>query len=123
MSLPRKGQRRIAIGGMTFVWAIRRKPTYDQECFSEGIHVAVQVAARPHVRLIVWSAIPHPKNYLATESGSVTPREVRGWIEQALSAGWDLAVSGVTIAREQPRGTLRLEAKRKKQPSLTLSKG
>ena len=43
MSIPTKGTRKITVYGEKFIWLIRRKATYSQQCeFEEYLHVAIQ---------------------------------------------------------------------------------
>ena len=90
MALPRKGLRRIVVGGVAYVWAIRKKPTRAQADYERGtVNVAIERADNPSMKLIVMSDIPHPKNALSAERAPVRPSDVRRWIEYGIRAGWN----------------------------------
>ena len=87
MSIPKKGTRKIVVDGESFLWLIRRKATYAQECESCGnLHVAIEHAEKPGAVLVIISDRPHPKGYSLTncewipmKPGDGAPPEVRVW--------------------------------------------
>lgn len=97
MSIPKKGTRKIIVDGEAFIWFIRRKPTYTQECFHGGnLHVAVDSVAKPGSVLVIMTDRPHPQGLVRKqEVKPVTPSDVAQWIRQAVQLGWQPMRSGI----------------------------
>lgn len=89
MTIPRKGSRRITVGGAGYRWRIRKKPTYGQGAFATPMRLAIQ-SADPGDKsiLIVDLRISRPDNWIAPHQSAVTPEVVGTIIECARSAGW-----------------------------------
>lgn len=93
MSIPTKGARKITVNGQVFLWLIRRKVTYGQECFPGGnVHVAVQDIAQEGATLIIETDRFHPKGFRSGNPESsnipVAPSDIEFWIRQAIRLGW-----------------------------------
>ena len=43
MSIPKKGSRKIVVDGDEYLWLIRSKPTYTQECFESSMTASVEL--------------------------------------------------------------------------------
>ncbi|WP_293341897.1 hypothetical protein [Microcoleus sp. CAWBG58] len=99
MSIPKKGTRKIIVDGEPFIWLIRRKPTYTQECFHGGnLHVAVERATKLGSVLVIITDKPHPQGLVSKqEVKPVTPSDVTQWIRQAMQLGWQPRRSGITF--------------------------
>jgi hypothetical protein len=97
MSIPKKGTRKIIVDGEPFIWLIRRKPTYGQECFHGGnLHVAVNSVAKLGSVLVIITDRPHPQGLVSKqEVKPVTPSDVAQWIRQAMQLGWQPTRSGI----------------------------
>ncbi|MCC3408236.1 MAG: hypothetical protein JGK17_22130 [Microcoleus sp. PH2017_10_PVI_O_A] len=97
MSIPKKGTRKIIVDGESFIWLIRRQPTYTQECFHGGnLHVAVEHAENSGSVLVIITDRPHPQNGSINHCEiPVRPSDVAQWIRQALQLGWQPTRSGI----------------------------
>ncbi|MEG3850585.1 hypothetical protein QT971_25915 [Microcoleus sp. herbarium19] len=99
MSIPKKGTRKIIVDGEPFIWLIRRKATYSQECEVCGnLHVAIEHAQKPGSVLVIITDRPHPQGLTATnEVKPVTPSDAAQWIRQAMQLGWGPQLPGITF--------------------------
>ena len=99
MSIPKKGTRKIVVDGEPFLWLIRRKATYSQECeFCGNLHVAIEHAEKRGSVLVIISDRPHPQGLTATnEVKPVTPSDAAQWIRQAVQLGWKPRAIGNTF--------------------------
>ncbi|GAA1008809.1 hypothetical protein Aple_080960 [Acrocarpospora pleiomorpha] len=88
MTLPKKGSRLITVGGTSYRWRVRHKPTYDQGLGWSPMTFGVQLAKDPSSVLMV--TLPHHRldNWLYLEGASVRPALVARCITVALSEGW-----------------------------------
>ena len=48
MSIPKKGSRKIIVGENEFLWLIRSKLTYSQDCLGTEMTAVVEPDAGPH---------------------------------------------------------------------------
>jgi hypothetical protein len=88
MSIAKKGARKITVGGTTYLWRIRQKPTYDQDMGWTNMAVAIQRGTENGSTLIVVT--PFLRSTLSKSMhGSVTPADVESYIRTALARGWD----------------------------------
>jgi hypothetical protein len=94
MSLVRRGARRIVVDGQAYAWQVRRKPTYCQAAFANGLNVAIALADGGGRVLLVERNEPHPSNLLREVAVPVTPGQVADWIRQARQRGWDPRANG-----------------------------
>ncbi len=99
MSIPKKGTRKIIVDEESFLWLIRRKATYSQECESCGnLHVAIEHAQKRGSVLVIITDRPHPQGLSpANEVKPVTPSDVAQWIRQAIQLGWPPRAIGNTF--------------------------
>lgn len=87
MAFPKKGTRRLVVDGRPYLWRVRRKPTYWQECFSSPIRLAVRADGGRGGTLVL--VLPGLRPDPAWRPGlTVTPAAVAGWVQAALTAGW-----------------------------------
>jgi hypothetical protein len=94
MALTRKGSRHIVVGGTTYRWRVRRRPTYSQALAWSPCTFAVEHADAAGTTLVVTTNHPHPSNWLGHESEPVLPSDVTDAIERALRAGWTPTAPG-----------------------------
>ncbi|WP_405949128.1 hypothetical protein OG588_24165 [Streptomyces prunicolor] len=98
MALTRKGTRHIVVGGTTYRWRLRHKPTYSQALAWSPCTFAVEYAGEhadePGTTLVVTTDHPHPSNWLCHEPKPVLPSDVAHAIERALREGWTPASPG-----------------------------
>ena len=98
MALPRKGSRHITVGGATYRWRVRRRPTYSQALAWSPCTFAVEHADADvdldGTTLVVTTDHPHPGNWLGHEPKPVLPSDVTHAIERALRAGWTPTAPG-----------------------------
>ena len=104
VSIPTKGARKITVDRQVFLWLIRRKVTYGQECYPGGhLHVAVQDITKEGSTLVVETDRFHPKGlitanpYCEGKDTPVTPSDVELWIKQAIELGWQPQKLGKTF--------------------------
>ena len=100
MSIPIKGARKITVDGEQFLWLIRRKPTYGQECFPGGcLHVAIQDIEQVGSTLVIVTDRPHPQGFGGnlSRNASVTPADIQLWIQEAKQLGWVPNRSGKSL--------------------------
>ena len=91
MAIPIKGTRKITVDREQFLWLIRKQPTYGQECFPGGcIHVAIQDIKQVGSTLVIVTNRPHPQGFdlNLSKNISVTPADIKLWIQQAKQLGW-----------------------------------
>lgn len=102
MTLPRKGLRRIVVGGVAYAWTIRKKATRVQADYEGGrLSIVIERSDNPSMKLVVGSAITHPKNAFSSESIAVRPSDVRRWIERGIRTGWSESKSRVQFLDEE----------------------
>lgn len=94
MSLPKKGSRQLIIGNQTYLWYIRRKPTYMQDVFNCPWAMAIQLAGVDGTVLLVEFNLSRPDNIISPHQTSITPALVSHIINQALHAGWQPKLPG-----------------------------
>jgi hypothetical protein len=110
MALPRKGSRKIVVGGTTYRWTIRRKATEAQKEEADAhATVAVERVEGGASKLVIWTSHAHPQNYFVINRKAVKPSDVRSWIEKSIDLGWNPSGRGVTVARESVDGNLKLQ--------------
>ena len=88
MAMRKTGSRRIAVNGHSFLWRIRRSPTYCQGAFASALCFAVEHIESGAV-LTVVSDRPRPDNWLGVKGTIVTPKMVADCIREAISFGWN----------------------------------
>lgn len=89
MSLPRKGLRKIEIGGVTYEWLIRKKPTYSQGLQHASMNVAIQLQTdSERCLLVVDLVVSRPDNWINPHQTGVHPKLIETIINSALEAGW-----------------------------------
>jgi hypothetical protein len=88
MTLATKGSRRITVEGVTFRWAVRRRPTYCQANGWSPLSFVVEQAEQPGALLVVSLPCAHPGNWIGLPSQPVMPETVAVGIRQAVAAGW-----------------------------------
>jgi hypothetical protein len=87
VAFPKKGTRRLVVDGRPYLWRVRRKPTYWQECFSSPMRLAVRADGGTGGTLVLVLSGLRPDH--AWRPGLiVTPAAVAGWVQAALAAGW-----------------------------------
>ena len=86
MTLPVKGRRTILVDGTRFVWYVRRSPTYSQAIGASTMTLAVQKESGGQVLHVILT-VPRPDNWLDSRDHSVTPRDLRRWIDDARARG------------------------------------
>jgi hypothetical protein len=75
------------VDGRPYLWRVRRKPTYWQECHSSPMRVAVQaVGGNGGLLLLVLPGLRPDHAWLP--GVTVTPAAVAEWVRAALAAGW-----------------------------------
>lgn len=89
MALVRKGSRDITVDGRAYRWAVRRRPTYFQDCMGDRMSFAVESADSRGAVLVVRTPFPHPGALvLREEPTAVTPGAVARAVRAALASGW-----------------------------------
>ncbi|GAA2369820.1 hypothetical protein [Streptomyces carpaticus] len=94
MALARRGSRRIVVGGTTFRWRLRRKPTYSQGLVWTPCTFAVEAAESPGTTLVVTTCHPHGSNWMGRAAEPILPSAVAAAITEALKAGWNPTAPG-----------------------------
>lgn len=90
MTIPKKGLRRVHVGGAEYAWRIRKKPTYLQGASQASMTLAVEPCdSDARSVLVVSLGISRPDNWISPHQTSVTPAVVREVIEGALASGWE----------------------------------
>jgi len=103
MTIPKKGSRRLEVGGTTYAWRIRKSPTYAQGAFATSMTVAIEATAETRgTVLVVDLMISRPDNWLRPHKTAVTPSLVRHLILRGLDAGWRPSVPGAAMRLEHP---------------------
>ena len=89
MAIPKKGSRRITVGGVIYRWRIRSKPTYDQAAFGANVTAAVELFDSPYSVLHITFPWVRCDNWIGNPVQPVTPAHVAQSIEDAIAEGWD----------------------------------
>ncbi|WP_149867903.1 hypothetical protein [Cellvibrio sp. PSBB023] len=89
MSIPKKGSRKIIVGENEFLWLIRSKPTYSQDCLGAEMTAVVELVELNGSILRITFPFSRPDTSLKLKSGSVTPSMVEQSIKNAISQGWN----------------------------------
>lgn len=90
MTLPKKGTRAVDVGGVTYRWHVRRKPTYAQAIEIGPMCVAIEQAGDgPRCVLVVALGVTRPDNWIDPHQTALKPAEVKVIISRALTAGWE----------------------------------
>src|SRR4051794_28118986 len=93
------GSRRVEVDGQTYLWRVRRSPTYAQAAFATALTFTVQHAGGGSV-LVVTCDRPRPDNWLGRPGVIVTPAIVAACIREA-TAGWCGGASPSTAPRQE----------------------
>ena len=88
MSVPRKGSRKIVVNDVEYLWLIRSKPTYSQECQESLMCAAVELNQKESNVLSITFPFQRPDSLMSSEKRSVTPGMIKSCILGALSQGW-----------------------------------
>ncbi|MGW1544196.1 hypothetical protein ACWCPM_28830 [Streptomyces sp. NPDC002309] len=104
MALGRKGSRRIVVGGTTYRWRLRRRPTYSQAIGWSPCTYAVEHAEHPGTTLVVTTDQPHTGNWLGLPGSPVPPSDVADAIDAALRQGWVPTRTGSPFHLDQSAG-------------------
>jgi len=94
MAIPKKGSRRICIDSTTYVWMVRRRPTYCQEMGWSPLSFAVELEAGGCQTLQVSVDVSRPDSVFNDGTGVITPAVVERAIRQALQQGWQPTING-----------------------------
>ncbi len=89
MALGRKGSRSIVVGGATYRWRLRRRPTYSQALCWSPCTYAVERDGQHGAILVVTTDQAHPGNWFGVQPAPVRPADVANHILIALTRGWD----------------------------------
>ncbi|MEV4567014.1 hypothetical protein AB0K12_24875 [Nonomuraea sp. NPDC049419] len=100
MAMPKKGSRRITVGGGSYRWRVRRKPSYSQGNGWTPLTFAVERAEEPGNVLVVSLPCARPDNWLGHRTIPVTPALVAACVRRALERGWDPGRSGSAVTLE-----------------------
>jgi len=89
MSLTKKGSRTITVGNETFLWQIRKKPTYSGSLGWSDLTVAIQLKDTNNSVLIATCGGPRPDSYIKeSKEVVITPKNIEEIIKNAISSGW-----------------------------------
>ena len=88
MSLPKKGSRKIIVGESEYLWVVRSRPTYTQECFESYMTASVELNQKDACTLNIEFDFPRPDSLVSNEVKSVTPGLIQSCILGALKQGW-----------------------------------
>jgi hypothetical protein len=95
MALAVKGSRRITVDGTVYRWRLRRKPSYNQECFDTPLTFAVELAdSGGSVLAVAIPDVSYPGSLMGRSSLIVRPALVAAVIRTALGQGWQPAARG-----------------------------
>lgn len=101
MTLPRKGSRKIVVGGEEYRWAVRRRPTYCEANECGNLTAAVELYDSPKSVLLIDFPFPRPDSWkspmklgMSVTDRSVTPATIAKCIREAIGNGWDPRASG-----------------------------
>src|SRR5262249_36072085 len=94
MAIRKIGSRRLVVDGVTYLWRVRRRPTYCQANAWGSLSVCVQRAEAPGAILVVDLDRPRPDNWLGLASSPLRPSEVAGLVRRGIAAGWKPEISG-----------------------------
>jgi len=105
MTMPKAGSRKIVVEGTRFRWRIRKRITYAQQCFGQGLGISVELEESPSGKLFIGiKGENHPSTLVGKPGGSVKPSDIAGWIREALQSGWEPANAGqehfISVQRE-----------------------
>lgn len=89
MSLTKKGSRTIAVENETYLWQVRKKPTYSSGLGWSNLSVAVQLKETNCSVLVATLNGPRPDAYIKeSKEVVVTLRHVEDIIKKAIESGW-----------------------------------
>ena len=112
MTLAVKGSRLITVNGTVYRWRLRRKPSYNQECFDTPLTFAVELAdTSGSVLAVTVPDVSHPGSLIARSSLIVRPALVAAVIQTALGQGWQPAAPGAPFRLNVASGGLPAEVK------------
>jgi len=95
MSLTKKGSRTIEVDGNSFLWQIRKKPSYSSAIGESPLSVAIQLKDTNNSVLVVACNGPRPDAWVkVSQEIVVTPKHVAEIIKHAVSQGWDFKNTG-----------------------------
>src|SRR4051812_23323582 len=87
MAMRKAGSRRVVVDGQTYLWRVRRSPTYSQaNCWSPQ-QFTVQHAGGGAALVVVCRG-PRQDNWFGRPGVVVTPRTVADSVRRAAAAGW-----------------------------------
>ena len=89
MSLTNKGSRSIVVGTDTFLWQIRKKPTYSGSLGWSDLTVAIQLKETMNSVLVATCNGPRPDSHIKENNEVViTPKNIDEIIKKAINSGW-----------------------------------
>ena len=88
MSIPKKGSRKIVVDGEEYIWLIRSKPTYTQECQEGLMHAAIELNQKQTSVLSITFSFQRPDSLVSNETNAITPSVIRSCIHGAIRKGW-----------------------------------
>jgi hypothetical protein len=94
MAIRKAGSRRIVVDGVSYLWRVRRRPTYCQGNAWGLLSLCVQRVEHPGATLVVKLDRPRPDNWFGLPSMAVRPSDVAGLVRKALEAGWRPGATG-----------------------------
>ena len=96
MAIQKQGARTIVVDNRSYVWRIRRKPTYSQALVEAGLVVAIE-DQNGGCRLAIELATARPDNWVNAPATIVTPKDVARFIRLAIDRGWIPTKPGSTF--------------------------
>ena len=105
MTIPSKGSRKIIVDGKEYIWLIRSKPTYTQDCQEGKMSAAVELKANPGTTLQIEFPYLRPDSAFSSAPFSVTPKIIESCIKNALVNGWQPNEFGATYKYEYAKHT------------------
>jgi hypothetical protein len=97
MSIPKKGSRKIVVHGKEYLWLIRSKPTYSQECEGGSLTCAVELIQNEKSTLNIVFPFQRPDSLMSNEVFSITPNVIKACILKAIDQGWQPSFKGGTF--------------------------
>jgi hypothetical protein len=96
MAMPKTGSRRIIVDGCSYLWRVRRSPTYSQANGWAPLRFTVQYEDGG-ATLLASCTEPRPDNWLDQPGAVITPHLVADVIRRAITAGWKPLEQGPTF--------------------------
>jgi len=102
MAIPKKGSRKIEVGGIVYRWSIRKKPTYCQGNEWTNLKAVVELFENPVSILSIDFMNYRNDSWLTDTKVNISPIDISDCILKSINLGWVASNSGDYQIESEP---------------------